>query len=608
MPRRRGPICDKLLTDPERQQSFQQLVNERPIIPARVDINTHCSIITEYTAEALALCFPTTPQPYKPWISQAIWDMINARRPWKQLVLEANAAQRSLAKSACFNVWARKHQPARSDLIFDDHAVAYAQALLNKSSYDLRCALRHDTAACIRSLQAECADAAARHDSRAFYELTKTFAGRKPARQVPTRFEDGTTARTPTEARDRWRRHFADVHCGTTATPTDLLTATESDPHTAIAPDAHFLPTLVEVVGAFGQAERRKAPGIDAIPPDALAALPNKFAILMHPLMLKCALTMNEPVLWKGGVLTTFPKHSGASQTCADFREIALGCIVAKSYHRLMRRRLTPHFTQSVHQTQCGGIDGRSTNFATQYIRTALHRAQRGTRTSIAIFVDVIATFYTLVREAVLLLPNTRDRWRDFWASTGRDPHEFEDLMGLLDEPCAFKTKGIPDHLGRVIAAAHSGTWLSTDNDDLITAFRLGVLPGDPYGDIVFTFLATVCLEDIRAELDAAGLTPPPSPEPVSSPLTDGEPWPDSAPVDVSCVYDASFNIDAETAEKATENTRAACDIIANVDRLHPILLQAQLQARQVRGAHLPSWAGNHEGQARPLRDRQDED
>ena len=167
MPRRRSPICDpKLLADPERQQRFQQFVNERPIIPAQVDINTHCSIITEYTAEALALCFPTTPQPYKPWISQATWDMINARRPWKQLVLEANAAQRSLAKGACFNAWARKHQPALSDLIFDDHAVAYAQALLNKSSYDLRCALRRDKAAYIRSLQAECADAAARHSPR----------------------------------------------------------------------------------------------------------------------------------------------------------------------------------------------------------------------------------------------------------------------------------------------------------------------------------------------------------------------------------------------------------------------------------------------------------
>lgn len=130
MTRRRSPICDlKLLTDPECQQRFRQFVNERPTIPAHVDVNTHCSIITEYTAEAFALCFPATPQPYKPWISQATWDMINARRPWKQLVLEANAAQRSLTKSTCFNARARKHQPVRSDLIFDDHdAVAYVRS------------------------------------------------------------------------------------------------------------------------------------------------------------------------------------------------------------------------------------------------------------------------------------------------------------------------------------------------------------------------------------------------------------------------------------------------------------------------------------------------
>ena len=257
--------------------------------------------------------------------------MINARRPWKQLVPEANAAQRSLAKSTCFNALPKKHQPVR-DLMIDDHAVAYAQDLPNKSSHGLRCALRRGKVVYIRNLQTECADAAARHDSRALYELTTTLAGRKPARLAPTRLEDGTTARTPTGARDRLRRHFADVHCGATATPIDLLTSTEPDPHTAVAPDAHFLPTLAEVVGASGQAKRRKAPGIDAIPPDALAALPNELAILMRPLMLKCALTMNEPILWKGGVLTTFPKPSGTSRTCANFRKIALGCVVARSY------------------------------------------------------------------------------------------------------------------------------------------------------------------------------------------------------------------------------------------------------------------------------------
>ena len=148
------------------------------------------------------------------------------------------------------------------------------------------------------------------HDSRALYELTKTLAGRKPARPAPTRLEDGATARTPIEARDRWRRHFADVYCSTTAAPIDLLTSTEPDPHTAVAPDAHFLPTLAEVVGASGQAKRRKAPGIDAIPPDALAALPNEF-VPYPPAPTHDQVRADDerarPVE-KGSVLTTFPK------------------------------------------------------------------------------------------------------------------------------------------------------------------------------------------------------------------------------------------------------------------------------------------------------------
>ena len=568
LPRRRVPICDiALFGDPSRKERFKQIVAHRPVVPADVDVNTHCAILNDFIAQALAACFPLEPKPRKQWVSETTWGIICVRRPWRQMVLAATSRNIDHAKRSCFSAWARRPLPAEYylDAAGDDRAAAYAQAMLDRSIHDLKRALRHDKAAFVRSLQAECAEAAARNDRRALFELTGTLAGRKPTPPMPTYLEDGTVAKSAAEARDRWRRHFAEVHCGTIATPSELIDQTEPDALPPPELDLDALPTIIELIGAFAKSKRRKAAGIDAIPPDALAALPEEFALVMHPLMLKCAMTMNEPVLWKGGVLATFPKPSGTSKACADFREITLGCAAAKSYHRMMRKRLTPYLNRAAHQSQCGGIDGRSTDSATHYLRTTLYRAQREARTSITIFIDIVAAFYTLVRETVMPLPETQAGWRDYWAATGRDPNELGDLMRLLQQPCAFKTQGVPDHLSRIIAAAHSGTWLTTDNDDLVTFFRLGVLPRDPYGDIVFTFLATTCLDDIRTALTEAGLTPAAPSEPDERPLTGGEQWPTSAPADISYVDDAAFNIDARSAEHATARVKEACAIIAGV-------------------------------------------
>ena len=225
-------------------------------------------------------------------------------------------------------------------------------------------------------------------------------------------------ARTPEEARGAWRDHFADVHCGTTSTTATILE--ESVVHAGAVErgsrHATFLPTLADVTGCFARVKKRKSPGIDNIPPDLLATFPAQLANVLHPLMLKAALQGDEPALWKGGILCVFPKPDAKLLKCSDYREIALGTAFGKCYHKMVRCKLTPYLEKTALDSQCGGINARSTDFATHYLRTYLRHATARHNAIAIIFIDVMYAFYSLVRESVLPLGRDLQKWTAYWA------------------------------------------------------------------------------------------------------------------------------------------------------------------------------------------------
>ena len=120
-------------------------------------------------------------------------------------------------------------------------------------------------------------------------------------------------------------------------------------------------------------------------------------ARLLHPITTKAALTLVEPVQWRGGMLGFFPKSAAAGVAagtiCANNREIVLADIAGKAFHKTRRQRLVPYVEAAARPSQMGGISHRGTDFGSLAIRCLAELCKaRGLSYAFA-FVDISAAF-----------------------------------------------------------------------------------------------------------------------------------------------------------------------------------------------------------------------
>ena len=64
-----------------------------------------------------------------------------------------------------------------------------------------------------------------------------------------------------------------------------------------------------------------------------------------------------------------FTKVKGSFEECDSFRGILVADASGKSFHRHIRKQLLDAYNRFAHQAQCGGIQGRATDFANHVVR-----------------------------------------------------------------------------------------------------------------------------------------------------------------------------------------------------------------------------------------------
>ena len=79
---------------------------------------------------------------------------------------------------------------------------------------------------------------------------------------------------------------------------------------------------IIDVVRRFACAKRKRAIGCDLIGNDVLRLNPTLFGFLYHPVMLKAAFRIEEPIWWKGGSLCELFKKKGSMLDCDAFRDV----------------------------------------------------------------------------------------------------------------------------------------------------------------------------------------------------------------------------------------------------------------------------------------------
>ena len=194
-------------------------------------------------------------------------------------------------------------------------------------------------------------------------------------------------------------------------------------------------------------------------------------------------------------MLGFFPKSAAAGVAagaiCANNREIVLADIAGKAFHKTRRQRLVPYVEAAARPSQMGGISHRGTDFGSLAIRCLAELCKaRGLSHAFA-FVDISAAFYNLCRRYLM-------------------PDELT-LSPQGHTLCnnALAKLGCSAHAAAAAAAATQAAWFTLQHDEEYTAFSKGVLPGDPEADLLFTVVILDALNEIHAQLLAAGLIEP---------------------------------------------------------------------------------------------------
>ena len=156
------------------------------------------------------------------------------------------------------------------------------------------------------------------------------------------------------------------------------------------------------------------------------------------------------------------------------------------------------------------------------------HRSRK--RSTIIVFVDVIAALYNFVRSLITDI-----------SPLLQDARHMDDGSGL---PSALAATSLDAHVLNSVAAQFVAAWFSVVGPDTVSKFHRGVMPGDPEADQQFTLVISMLLNTLRTQLAMEGIEASiPHVPPDEAILSAGRDTPATWNLDVSYVDDIALAI-----------------------------------------------------------------
>ena len=244
-----------------------------------------------------------------------------------------------------------------------------------------------------------CADTG---DYRGFYEALKAVYGPTHQAQNPLRSVDGQSLLTDKASiLSRWSEHFGTLF-GTDRVVQD--SAVLRIPQQPVKADLDELPSMEEVTKAIEQLKRRKAAGIDGIPPeiwkDGGSALHSK----LHELLVCCWEQSKLPKDLRDAVIITLYKNKGEKSDCSNYRGITLLSIAGKILARVLLNRLLPIAEDHLPESQCGFRANRGTTDMVFVLRQLQEKCREQNKGLYVTFVDLTKAFDTVSRRGLWII------------------------------------------------------------------------------------------------------------------------------------------------------------------------------------------------------------
>ena len=550
-------------------------------LPAwEVDVNQHAALFQEQVLDVLRDEIPGRQDAPRSWyLSDQAWLLRQRKHQLRQRTCNRRKDHKRTVMGLAFDVL-RSHESSRN---------VWLRFLSRKACllYEVAAsAIQHATARMRALITREKAEQLARigqslgrcHPQELMTRLRGLQLGRRKPKswkkQLPGLVqEDGIVTRDRGDVDQLWLRYFGQMEAGIIM-PMHAFFQQEAafKPPLDIVMDANLFPTLTEVEQTLREVKPRKTPGLDQIPGDLLRVAAKPLARLLTPLFFKAVAHVRQPVQWRGGVLYSAWKGSGPTNAASSYRSLFVSSAVGKTFHRLVRGKLSPLTSSYFGPCHYGAKPGAPVTHASQLVVAHELWCDKSKQSSATLFLDTRSAYYRVVREAATGM----SRPQDLDACVTRVLHHFglppsawETLLSLVKNGGAMRGAGASDHLCAVAEDLQSEAFFVTQfaSRQQLCKTHAGSRPGESLADVVFGFIYHEVLQCIREEVKQRALGAP-LPYDGQPSLWVGDPQEEVWLTDSTWADDSAFMTrDADAATLLRKAQHLAETVIAAVQR-----------------------------------------
>ena len=451
-PVRTANIDVRSLTDPANREALHTILTQAPRPSWQTSAHAHVAQVTAYLQEALTQSFPRPRKtPLHPYLSDTAWEL-QQQVSWlrhklanvksmvhRQTLLGVLLAWRGLGQGqpACAagsSAWLRDAQFAEA--LYGFRLGALGRALRSRVTSDR---IRY-TEGLADDIQANTAGTFQAVNALLSRRRKKPFA---PNVLPGIEDENGQLCPTPEAATKRWRNFFSAMEDGVEVSSAQLVDeALQPSQGSWPSPDSlSVVPTPLDLRNAVLFAKRGKACGPDSLPAEIGLSCADEMQRLLFPLALKLGLLGEEGLGHKSGGLTWLYKGRGPHTACESYRGILLLSTLSKAIHRSYRPQIQTFFEAAAAPTQLGGRRGGSVIFGSHAMRSVLRGAWAAGQTTIILFADVAAAYYSTIRSLAARHPAVEPSF-DSLAEETTGACDALSLQGQLSAPSALAQGG----------------------------------------------------------------------------------------------------------------------------------------------------------------------
>ena len=460
--------------DPERIKAFQQALHSLPVPSWEVQIDDHCQIFEQQILQIGQQCFgPKGRKKSRPRLTPITLEMIRTKRQF------LDYGRRS------------------GEIHHEDFKLA-----LKDFEKMVKQAVAHDVSSFYDDLLANLEEAGCLANSKVVYNILTRLGAKKakrpPIKPLPLlRDQDGNPVQDYAAQQHLWLRQFAHQEAGMVMTYDNLqrmnragVSANPQDIAIETFPDPWSIQALLK------KTKPGKVPGPDRMPSDLIRIGARPLAIHLQALFTKAMAHMREPLAWKGGKLHPLWKGKRDPSDITGYRSIFISNYAGKIYHQLIRQPLVQQWEITIEALQMGGRQQHGADMAHHFLQLHQSWTKSKAMPAGALFVDVQAAFYTLLRQSLVQCDDEGQAVAYAMQAAGISPQALQHTIDLAAQSPA--TKELSRHLQAIVKDLLNNTFFTLEGLDLCCRTSRGTRPGDPVADLLYNMVMTTILIDFR--------------------------------------------------------------------------------------------------------------